>query len=147
MSAVVKNRGRANLPVSTTALWLVLGLAVVFFLVNYGQQLLLAHDLSTKSDEQRLVNSRLKDENSRLKALLQYDQSDKYIEQRAREDLNLRREDEEVLIPVGATPVKDSQSTNRQGNDSGSKALPTPRVTGEEANWLKWLDLFRAPAQ
>src|SRR6476619_5758711 len=114
MSAVVKNRGRSNLPISTTALWLVLGLAVTFFLVNYGQELLLANQLNAKSDEQRVVNSRLRDENTRLQAMLLYYKSDKYVEQRAREDLNLRRGDEEVLIPVGETPVAALPSGNAQ---------------------------------
>src|SRR5690349_2389700 len=104
MSAVIKPRKIRKVPAATPALWLVLGLAAVFFLVRYGQELLMEHDLNSKIAVQRSANSALADENARLAAALLYYQSDKYVEQRAREDLNLRRSDEEVLIPVGDTP-------------------------------------------
>src|SRR3954470_15547766 len=140
MSAVVKNRSRNNLPVSTTALWLVLGLAVTFFLVNYGQELLLANELNAKSEEQRVVNSRLSDENTRLQAMLLYYQSDKYVEQRAREDLNLRRSDEEVIIPIGDQTPADT-STTRLQPPSSDGATP-PASAADQPNWQRWLDLF-----
>src|SRR3954468_19249668 len=104
MSAIIRSKRRKGPPGSTTVLWLVLGLAITFFLVRYGQELLLAHDLTDKASAQRITNSKLSDENARLKSTLSYYQSDKYIEQRAREDLNLRRPEEEVLIPVESSP-------------------------------------------
>ncbi|HYO50695.1 MAG TPA: septum formation initiator family protein [Chloroflexia bacterium] len=142
MSVVVKtNRGKHK-PVSTTALWLVLGLAVTFFLVRFGQELLLEHDLKAKAAAQRNANARMRDENTRLEAALEYYRSDKYIEQRAREDLNLRRPDEEVLIPVSVA----------QANPAGDSAIPaTPQeappstTQAELANWQKWLELFSPP--
>ena len=103
MSAVIKKRKKA-LPGSSVVLWVVLGLAIAFFLLRYGQELLLAHDLGDQVAIQRIANAATRDENTRLKALLDYYQSDKFIEQRAREDLNLRRPEEEVLIPVAVTP-------------------------------------------
>lgn len=143
MSVVVKtNRGRHK-PVSTTALWLVLGLAVIFFLVRFGQELLLEHDLKAKASAQRIANAAVRDENTRLEAALEYYRSDKYIEQRAREDLNLRRPDEEVLIPVNVAPAA----------PIGDSAIPiTPQeappstAPSEPANWQKWLELFNPPA-
>src|SRR5438552_17491490 len=100
MSAIVKAKHAKSKPISTTALWLVLGLAVTFFLVRYGQELLLEHSLKDQAGLQRRENSALADDNNRLNALLQYYQSDRYIEHRAREDLNLRLKDETVLIPL-----------------------------------------------
>src|SRR3954447_3093287 len=144
MSAVVKNRGRNNLPISTTALWLVLGLAVTFFLVNYGQELLLANQLNAQSEAQRVVNSRLSDENTRLQAMLLYYQSDKYVEQRAREDLNLRRSDEEVIIPVGETPVPALPSSSSKGRGNADpQPMPAAVQPQPEGNWFKWLELFQ----
>ena len=143
MSAIIRSRGRKGLPGSTTALWLVLGLAVTFFLVRYGQELLLAHDLNDRAGAQRIANGKLRDENTRLKALLGYDQSDKYIEQRAREDLNLRRPEEEVLIPVEATPEAAAAGSTLTLSDTQrveSEPTPSPAV----ANWEKWLDLLSA---
>ena len=121
-----------------------LGLAVVFFLVNYGQELLLAHDLSTKSDAQRVANAGLSDENTRLRAMLQYYQSDKYVEQRAREDLNLRRADEEVLIPVGDTQPSHAPGQTQKPSGSGTPASGSaPAATDSPlVNWQKWLKLF-----
>jgi cell division protein FtsB len=143
LSVVVKtNRGKHK-PVSTTALWLVLGLAVTFFLVRFGQELLLEHDLKAKAAAQRSANAHMRDENTRLEAALEYYRSDKYIEQRAREDLNLRRPDEEVLIPVSVAPA----------SPTGDSAIPvTPQeappstAPSEPANWQKWLELFSPPS-
>jgi cell division protein FtsB len=111
MSAVVRTRRGKHKSLSTTALWLVLGLAAIFFLVIYGQQLLLEHSIKEQIAAQRFANASLRDSNTRLKVALQYYQSDKYVEQRAREDLNLRRGDEEVLIPVHAAPPSQDQAT------------------------------------
>src|SRR5205814_2127549 len=142
MSAIIKTKRRKSLPASTAALWLVLGLAVTFFLVRYGQELLLAHDLNEKAAAQRTANAALRDENSRLKALLQYNQSDKYIEQRAREDLNLRRPEEEVLIPVAATLGATGQSATPSIKSPAQPGNAAPTPAPEQANWQNWLDLF-----
>jgi cell division protein FtsB len=141
MSAIVRSKRRRGLPGSTTALWLVLGLAVTFFLVRYGQELLLAHDLNERAAAQRVANGKLRDENTRLKALLGYYQSDKYIEQRAREDLNLRRRDEVVLIPVEATPEAATEGSALTLSDT-QKVQSELAPAAARANWEKWLDLF-----
>ena len=148
MSAVIKTKRRKNPSILTLVTWVVLGFFAIFFLVSYGQELLLAHDLNEKAAVQRHDNALAQDENARLKAQLQYFQSDKYIEQRAREDLNLRRSEEQVIIPVYATP--DAQQGNGpalQGTPGTTQAAaPSPTSTPEEANWQKWLDLFRGAA-
>jgi cell division protein FtsB len=139
MSAVIKPRKIRKVPAATPALWLVLGLAAVFFLVRYGQELLMEHDLNSKIAVQRSANSALADENARLAAALVYYQSDKYVEQRAREDLNLRRSDEEVLIPVGDTS---QASTPSDQPTTAATAVQPAAQTADEPNWMKWLGLF-----
>jgi len=140
MSAVIKPKRFKRLPAATPALWVVLGLAVAFFLVRYGQEVLMEHDLNSKIVAQRVANSRLADENTRLAASLQYYQSDKYVEQRAREDLNLRRPDEEVLIPIGDQPTSDATTTTQQsGSPDGAASVP---AADDTPNWQRWLDLF-----
>ena len=141
MSAVIKPRRLKKLPASTPALWLVIGLAVAFFLVRYGQEVLLEHDLNAQIAGQQLANAALTEENARLEAHLQYALSDKYVEQRAREDLNLRRPDEEVLIPVDGGTA-----------EAGASAMPPSDATGpatgealpavEQPNWERWFGLF-----
>ncbi len=140
MSAAIKTNQPRKFSVSAPALWIVLGLAAALFLLRYGQEVLMEHDLGGKIAVQTEINAKMLDENNRLTALLEYYQSDKYIEQRAREDLNLRRADEEVLIPIGGTA---GQSQQGQAG-SGSGLEPDAATTGaqEEANWQKWFDLF-----
>ena len=142
MSAIIRTKRRKNLPASTAVLWAVLGMAVVFFLFSYGQELLLAHDLGQKAAVQREANAALSDENTRLTSLLQYYKSDKYIEQRAREDLNLRRPDEKVLIPVLTSPVEQTEEAAGTGTASRSGGQEQ-QVAPEQANWQKWFALFR----
>lgn len=149
MSAIIKTRRRKNLTLSTAVLWVVLGFAAIFFLVSYGQELLLAHSLTDKSAVQRQENARALEENARLKAQLQYFQSDKYVEQRAREDLNLRRPEEEVLIPIVATPpggtAAPGGSTTGQtgsGQPPADESAQQQNSQGEKPNWQKWLELF-----
>lgn len=137
MSVVFKLPTGKNRSLSTTGISVVLGLAAIFFLVLYGQQLLLEHELNVLSARQRVANSELRDGNTRLRASLQYYQSTKYIEQRAREDLNLRRADEEVLIPVGLdATLEGGLPGNPTQGDEGQVAAREP------SNWEKWLGLF-----
>lgn len=145
MSAVVRSKPGKHKSLSTIALWLVFGLAAIFFLVIYGQQLLQEHSIKSQIAAQRAQNAALEDSNTRLKVALQYYQSDKYIEQRAREDLNLRRGDEEVLIPVSIEPASASQvqvDPQEQANTAPESATPG----AEKPHWQKWFDLFTPPS-
>ncbi len=133
-------------------MWLVFGLATIFFLVIYGQQLLLEHDLKERIAVQRSQNSAIDDANTRLKSSLIYYQSDKYLEQRAREDLNLRRADEEVLIPIKeeAPPPQVSASRSGQSGEDERASVQvqentTPGQTPERSVWQHWLALFSPP--
>ena len=141
MSVVLKLPMGKNRSLSTTAISVVLGLFAVLFLVRYGQELLLEHELNARSAEQRRTNLALRDANTRLRASLQYYQSTKYIEQRAREDLNLRRADEEVLIPVGLDATLGGGLSG-----GGTQAEQEALARREPSNWEKWLGLF-APAK
>jgi cell division protein FtsB len=133
MSVVLKLPTGKNRSLSTTAISVVLGLFALLFLVRFGQELLLEHDLNARSAAQRRANAALRDDNTRLRASLQYYQSTKYIEQRARE--------EEVLIPVGldATLAGGLAGTTAQGAEENA-------TLQEPSNWEKWFGLF-APAK
>jgi cell division protein FtsB len=142
MSAVIKAKRFRKLPAATPALWVVLGLAAAFFLVRYGQEVLMEHDLNSRIAAQRTANAALADDNVRLQAALLYYQSDKYVEQRAREDLNLRRPDEDVLIPVGGDQAQTGSVP--AGEQPPTVSIPTSsaQAGADNPNWLKWLDLF-----
>lgn len=143
MSAVIKPRRFKKIPASTPAMWAIIVLAAVFFVVRYGQEVWLQQELNGKIAAQRNTNSALADENARLAASLQYYQSDKYVEQRAREDLNLRRADEEVLIPIGDQPQSTAGTTSTQApNLATSNLVATASPDTEKPNWQKWFELF-----
>ncbi|HEX8599630.1 MAG TPA: septum formation initiator family protein [Chloroflexia bacterium] len=141
MSVVFKLPTGRNRSLSTTAISVVLGLFALLFLVRFGQELLLEHDLNARAAAQRRANSALRDDNTRLRASLQYFQSTKYIEQRAREDLNLRRADEEVLIPVGLDATLAGELGGAMGQGAEENA-----TRQEPSNWERWFGLF-APAK
>jgi cell division protein FtsB len=116
-------------------------IVVVFFLVTYGQQLLMEHGLKEKAAAQRVANAALRDDNIRLQASLQYYQSDKYIEQRAREGLNLRRPEEEVIIPIKVAP--DASAGKPPVVETPVAVNPAQQSAGSNApNWEKWFSLF-----
>jgi cell division protein FtsB len=142
MSAIVKRVRAGQKHSPATAVLVALGfVVVVFFLVTYGQQLLMEHGLKDKAAAQRIANAALRDENSRLKSSLLYYQSDKYIEQRAREDLNLRRPEEEIIVPIRVAP--DTSSGSPTAIEKPVTTIPPNTATdGEVPNWQKWLNLF-----
>ncbi len=143
MSVVARISRSKNRSVSTTAVSVVLGLFVILFIVRFGQELLLEHALTDKATIQMRANAQLKDKNTRLKASLQYFQSTKYIEQRAREDLNLRGQDEEVLIPAGLDSANGSTGDN---NTKKTEATAQAGNAETPTNTEKWFQLFQAPA-
>jgi cell division protein FtsB len=140
MSAVIKPRRLKKLPASTPTLWLVIGLAVTFFLVRYGQEVLLEHDINAQVADQQRANAALTQENARLEAHLQYVLSDKYVEQRAREDLNLRRPDEEVLIPVDGGTRQSGLGAVPSGPNDQPTAEAQP--AHDQPNWEGWFQHF-----
>lgn len=141
MSVVTRRSRGRNRSVSTTAVSVVLGLFVLLFLVRFGQQILLENELTDKGTIERRINAQLKDQNNRLKASLQYFQSTKYIEQRAREDLNLRGQNEEVLIPTGFDDTAASGGANSVKATPSTQAVDVERPTNAE----NWFQLFQAP--
>ena len=149
MSIVIKTRRAKPKTWSTSIMWLVFGLAAIFFLVIYGQQLLLEHDLKERITIQRAENTALEDVNTRLKSSLLYYQSDKYIEQRAREDLNLRRADEEVLIPIKEQVIPSTSSDDEIPMGDPAPNQLQDNTVHESANeipiWQAWLTLFSPP--
>ena len=114
------------------------------FLVRYWQQVLQEHSLDEQIVLQSRSNQQMTDENQRLQASLQYYQSDKYVEQRAREALGLRRPNEEVLIPVGGsgTESADTAVAGDNAQQDGTEQSAGQEQVQNEANWQKWLGLF-----
>lgn len=140
MTAAIKTTKQRRFSYSAPALWAVLIVAGVLFLYRYGEEVFREHGLNAQIAVQQRVNAEMRDENQRLQAALEYYLSDKYIEQRAREDLNLRRADEEVLIPIGnigsaAQPQADASTAGATGTGDAAASEQKP-------NWQQWFELF-----
>jgi cell division protein FtsB len=147
MSFVLRAKKKTGSPIPATGLWVLIGIAAVFFLVRYGTELLREHDLREQARQQAAVNSALRDDNARLRSTLFYYQSDRYVEQRAREDLNLRRADESVLIPITvAAPAPAVPASTEQPAPLDPNIKLPPDVADRRPGWERWLDLF-APSR
>jgi cell division protein FtsB len=145
LSFVLRARKKSSTPLPATGLWVIIGLAAVFFLVRYGTELLREHDLREQARRQDAANRALSDTNARLRSALLYYGSDRYIEQRAREDLNLRRPDESVIIPITAPEAMGSTEEAQPDATQDAPLAEVPAQRSEQPNWKRWLDMF-APA-
>jgi cell division protein FtsB len=104
-----------------------------YFLVAFGEQAWKARQLEGEVAERQSAVNDLTAQRQQLQTQLDQYSSDQYlafVEQKARQDLNLSRPGEHVLLVrwtggVSPTPV--------------ATATPEPP---HQANWDKWLDLF-----
>lgn len=72
---------------------------------------------------------RLKEENTELKRKKAYINSERFFEEQARDNLNLAKEDEAiVIVPEDILNLKDDE-----GNNDGGEEL---------SNWQKWFEVF-----
>jgi cell division protein FtsB len=67
---------------------------------SFAREVVQAQHLAGQAEASRQENERIAAENRKLQRDLQYYQSDAYAELRARTDLNMRRPDEQVILPV-----------------------------------------------
>lgn len=68
-----------------------------------------------------------KRENQLLKERLKYVQTDDFVEEEARNKLNLARENEYIVVVP----------------EAHSKKNPSQNAVNYDPNWKKWLDLFK----
>jgi cell division protein FtsB len=126
----------ANLRRMRGRLVIVLVLIVgAYFLVAFGEQAWKARQLQGEVAERQSAVNDLTAQKQQLQTQLDQYSSDQYlsfVEQKARQDLNLSRPGEKVLLvrwTGSATPIPAAAAT----------ATPEP---AHKANWDKWLDLF-----
>ncbi|HEX7103259.1 MAG TPA: septum formation initiator family protein [Nitrolancea sp.] len=104
-----------------------------YFLVAFGEQAWKARQLNAEVAERQSAVNDLTDQKQQLQAQLDQYSSDQYltfVEQKARQDLNLSRHGEKVLLV---------RWTGSASPTPAATATPEP---AHKANWDKWLDLF-----
>lgn len=104
-----------------------------YFLVAFGEQAWKARQLNAEVAERQSAVNDLTAQKQQLQAQLDQYSSDQYlafVEQKARQDLNLSRPGEKVLL------------VRWQGAPSPTPAATATVEPPHKANWDKWLDLF-----
>ena len=110
---------------------LVLVLLTLSLLVSFGEQVVQGARMEQQRRDLEAEVAQLRAERDRLEAGAAYAESDVYVEQRAREMLNLAREGDTVILPQLPPPAPTATPV--------PQALPLPPA---DANWLKWWRAF-----
>ncbi len=87
-------------------------------------------------DEVNQELSKLEDEKRKLEAEIEYKQTQEYIEEKARNDLNLIRPGEKIYVVVG-NDIKGSSESSVLSGSSERKKDDT-----KDKNWYSWYKLF-----
>jgi cell division protein FtsB len=118
---------------------------------SFAREVVQAQHLAGQAEASRQENERIAAENRKLQRDLQYYQSDAYAELRARTDLNMRRPDEQVILPVlpdGETTIT-APDTDMAAQPASAAANPVAAAPGVATgrNWDRWLALFAGTAR
>jgi cell division protein FtsB len=119
---------------------------------SFAREVVQAQHLAGQAEAARQENERIAAENRKLQRDLQYYQSDAYAELRARTDLNMRRPDEQVILPVlppGETTIiaPDSDVAAQAAPAPANPVVPAPGTAATGRNWDRWLALFAGTAR
>ena len=110
---------------------LVLMLLTLSLLVSFGEQVVQGARMEQQRHDLESEVARLRAEHDNLEAGVAYAESDVYVEQRAREMLNLAREGDTVILPQLPPPAPTAAPAPE------ALAVPPPAP-----NWLKWWRAF-----
>lgn len=110
---------------------LVLALITLSLVVSFGEQVVQGARMEQQRRDLEAEVAQLRAERDRLDAGAAYAESDVYVEQRAREMLNLARDGDTVILPQLPPPAPTAAPA--------PQVLPLPPA---EPNWLKWWRAF-----
>jgi len=109
------------------AVFTVLFLAGIYFSISLSRQIWTLWQQKDRLAVSQKNYEEAKGENEKLKSELEYKQSDKFLEEEARNKLNMAKEGEEIVILP-----KDAQESQQEEKKEPKKL----------ANWQKWLNLL-----
>lgn len=99
----------------------------IYLIVTSIKSILELHNAGNMGEETQKTLEDLRKKNGELKIKLAEVKSNDYIEKRAREDLNMSKQGEKVVILPGITPFNDKEEVVPQK---------------EDLNYQKWYKLF-----
>jgi cell division protein FtsB len=136
----------------TQVLMLLVVLTGLYFGYSFAREVVQAQRLAAQAEASRQQNDDLAAQNRKLARDLQYYQSDAYAELRARTDLNMRRKDETIVLPV--LPADAQADTTAVTAQAPAIAPPAPASVAPPAaqaaasgqpsgrTWDQWFALF-----
>jgi cell division protein FtsB len=141
---------KAHRTIGAQLLMIVVVLIGLYFGYSFAREVVQAQRLAGEAEISQQENDLIAAENRKLERDLQYYQSPAYAELRARTDLNMRRPDEQIILPVlpdgAAVPAADLPSASVAPAAPPSAAQPAARAAAVPApgarNWDRWFSLF-----
>ena len=120
--------------------YIVLTILFILASINFTRTALEIIDNSKRLDSLSQEVKEMEEEKGKLEESVEYKKTDEFIEEKARNDLNLIRPGEKVyVIP------KELQDSNLEPNVLGENSTSAGvfrRVESEESNIMKWVKLF-----
>lgn len=115
-------------------------LVLGYFAFNLGQEMYKRHDISL--DIKRLENEigKLEKDKSDLNSLLSYVQTDAFVEQEAREKLNLAKAGESLVLVPESDSAGESKASGEPPVPEAYSQSQTPVV--KKSNLAKWWQYF-----
>jgi len=133
---------------------LALALVGLGFGYSFAREVVQAQRLANQGAVSRQANEALAAGNRKLARDLQYYQSDAYAEVRARSDLNMRRADEQIVLPVLTSTLTTAAPTGLGGAQPSAAPGQSPAAVQAAAGappslatgraWDRWAALFGA---
>jgi cell division protein FtsB len=122
------------------AITLVLGILTLSLLFNFIQQVTQSAALEARRAELEAQATALAGENVHLGGIVEYAESDAYVEHTARERLGYAREGDIVLLPDYTAPPQEPGSDLPVPEPDEPEAAPKPPPP--EPNWQRWWEAF-----
>lgn len=132
---MTRRKGLSSISLAQVMVFISLVLAG-YFIISFGKVALVSHQLrNTKAALQAEVAA-LEEEVAALEAQKEFVQTDRYIEQAAREEYKMSRPDDQVIVPIFP---EESEVNAREESASREPVAPTAE---EKEPWRAWWDLF-----
>ena len=120
---------------------LILEIAILgYFAFNVGQEMFKRHDIEAEISRLENEINKLEKDKGDLNSLLSYVQTDVFVEQEAREKLNLAKAGESLVLLPRADTATGAEATPDQGLPGGPQE--TAPVIKYKSNLVKWWQYF-----